>query len=656
MLDLPRYLLGVLEVVLLGGFATFGATAVRSRLLPSFNGAPAHLATSVVALALLIWLAEILGSFGLFEPLPYVVGIVVVGSGLRLSLGGDTGGPSSAAASRFSPGPLGERDKLRGEKPSKQEGPPVSPPLAIALSIAVLSFLHFALDVKAKLSTGMTGFDSTWYHGPFAAGFFQGGDTWSLHFIAPQFLAWFYPANAEIFHGAGMLAFGRDLISPLLNLAWFVGCLGACWCIGRPYRVAPWSLALGAVALSLPVLSDQAGEARNDIVGIFFLLAAVAIALNAYGTRENRQVGGEGSDPSGDRPGTEVGAAALVGLAAGLAAGTKLNFLLPAAVLVLGLPLLAPAGRRRRSLAVAALAALAGGGYWYLRNLIYSGNPLPWFDSLGPLSLPAPGQALGGREGHSVLGYLGDGAVWSDWFLPGLHGALTILWPLVAALAITALTLCFAQPHRDRVLTLAGLTGLAVIVAWLIAPTSASGPEGVPRGFESGLRYLAPALVLGLALLPATLSARLRGAGVGCPPAQRRPLFRPARALGRAQADQAKNPARRGTPHARPATLALLALLAAIAIRLPDPAPLPARPLRQPDRSPPPASTPPSSGQTESRTPASPPPAPASTPSSAPTSPTTSSTSAKPNPTAASPPPRPASNGAACSTGATTTT
>ena len=100
----------------------------------------------------------------------------------------------------------------------------------------------------------MTGFDSTWYHGPFAAGFFQSGDTWSLHFIAPQFLAWFYPANAEIFHATGMLAFGRDLLSPLLNLGWFVGCLVACWCIGRPYRVAPWSLALGAVALSLPVL------------------------------------------------------------------------------------------------------------------------------------------------------------------------------------------------------------------------------------------------------------------------------------------------------------------------------------------------------------------------------------------------------------------
>src|SRR4029077_16447087 len=152
---------------------------------------------------------------------------------------------------------------------------------AAALAIAGIAVIHFAGGVRLRLGTGMTGVDSTWYHGPFAAGFFQSGDTWELHFIAPQFLAWFYPANAEIFHAVGMLAFGRDLLSPLLNLGWFVCCLVACWCIGRPYRVAPWSLALGAVALSVPALADQAGEARNDIVGIFFLLAAIAIALNA---------------------------------------------------------------------------------------------------------------------------------------------------------------------------------------------------------------------------------------------------------------------------------------------------------------------------------------------------------------------------------------
>ena len=359
----------------------------------------------------------------------------------------------------------------------------------------------------------MTGFDSTWYHGPFAAGFMQSGDTWDLHFIAPQFLAWFYPANSELFHAAGMLAFGRDVLSPLLNLGWFIGCLVACWCIGRPYRVAPWSLALGAIALSVPALADQAGEARNDIVGIFFLLAAVAVALNAWGG-----VGGTEKKLGREGAGSGAGAYLVVGLAAGLAAGTKLNFLLPAAVLVVGLAVLAPKGARGRAFAAGSLAALAGGGYWYLRNLAHSGNPLPWIQHLGPIDLPAPEQALGGREAHSVLGYLMDGTVWSDWFLPGLRDGLWFLWPLLLFAALAGLVLAVIQvrgafvnqedakaPRPEVALGIAGLVGLAAALAWLVAPTSASGPEGMPRGFESGLRYLAPALVLGLALLPAAL-------------------------------------------------------------------------------------------------------------------------------------------------------
>jgi len=351
----------------------------------------------------------------------------------------------------------------------------------------------------------MTGFDSTWYHGPFAAGFFQSGDTWGLHFIAPQFLAWFYPANSEVLHAVGMVAFSRDILSPLLNLGWFVGCLVAAWCIGRPYRVAPWSMALAAVALSVPALSDQAGEARNDIAGIFFLLAGVAIAL---AQRER------GSHLPASGTAFALGPVALVGLSAGLAAGTKPNFLLPAAVLVVGVALIAPRGFRWRGFAASCLAVLAGGGYWYLRNLAHTGNPLPWVKHLGPITLPAPEQALGGREGHSVLGYLTDGAVWSDWFLPGLHHGLTVLWPLLAVVAVAGLLLCIGR-RSDPALRVAAAVGLAAGLAWLIAPTSASGPEGMPRGFESGLRYLTPALVLGLALLPTVLPARLREAGVG---------------------------------------------------------------------------------------------------------------------------------------------
>ena len=204
------------------------------------------------------------------------------------------------------------------------------------------------------------------------------------------------------------------------------------------------------------------------------------------------------------------GALLVAGLAAGLAAGTKLNYLLPAAALLLGIALAAPAGARWRALGLGGLAALAGGGYWYLRNLAHTGNPLPWFTDVGPLSLPGPAQTLGGREGHSVLGYLTDGSVWSEWFLPGLHHGLTIFWPLLGALALAGLLLALG-PRSTPHVRVVGAVGLAAGLAWLIAPTSASGPDGMPRGFESGLRYLAPALVIGMALLP------IGSCGVGAP-------------------------------------------------------------------------------------------------------------------------------------------
>jgi hypothetical protein len=524
MLGPGRYLLGVVEILLLGGFAWLGGTAIRRWLLPELESAPARLASAVIALALLIWPAELLGSFGAWDAVPYLLLVAVAGLVLWRS--------APHPPERGDPHPY----LLGGVRVSSLGRDGRGWLSLIGLVVAAVAIVHFAAGVKSRLSTGMTGFDSTWYHGPFAAGFFQSGDTWSLHFIAPQFLAWFYPANGELFHAVGMLALGRDVLSPLLNLGWFLGCLVACWCIGRPWRVAPWSLALGAIALSVPALADQAGEARNDIVGIFFLLAAIAVALNAG----QKGLGREGAHG--------LGGYLVVGLAAGLAAGTKLNFLLPAAVLVGGLAVVAPRGARWRSLLASALAALAGGGYWYLRNLAHTGNPLPWVHRLGPIDLPAPDQALGGREAHSVVGYLSDGTVWSDWFLPGLHHGLWFLWPLLLAGALAGLLLAALSPFRRRddsgriatgivpsagmgVLVVAGFVGLAGALAWLIAPTSASGPDGMPRGFESGLRYLTPALVLGLALLPVVLPMRLRMAGTGHSPSGR--ILKPPSQLAR---------------------------------------------------------------------------------------------------------------------------
>ncbi len=479
MLSASRYLLGMAEVALLVGAAALGGARVRSRLLPGFGGAPGWVATSVVAIAILLGAAELLGAVGLFEPVPYLLAVLVLGLGLRFGLAAGGSGAVTPPA------------------------PEVGMPMRLtALAIAGVVVAHFCVGVRLRLSTGMTGFDTTWYHAPFAAGFVQSGRTFDIQFIAPQFLAWFYPQNSELLHGVGILAFTRDLLSPLLNLGWLGGCLVAAWCIGRPGGAAPVSLAGVALILGSGAFADQAGEARNDIVALFFVLAAVAIVLNAATSN------GSG-DAARQAPRAPVppGALAVAGLSIGLAAGTKVNYLAPALALVASLALIAPRGKRLSSLAASGLPALAGCGFWYLRNLVHAGSPLPWVKHLGPVALPSPGQEIAGREGFGVLHYLTDPGVWSDWFWPGLHQGFGVLWPAIAAAALAGMLLCLGR-RSEAALRASAVAGLAMIAAWLVAPASASGPQGQPLGFVSGLRYLVPALALGLALLP--LAPRLR--------------------------------------------------------------------------------------------------------------------------------------------------
>ncbi|HEX3325063.1 MAG TPA: hypothetical protein VHR65_08055, partial [Solirubrobacterales bacterium] len=95
MLEPGRYLLGVAELALLIGFAWLGAAALRRRLVPELSGAPAFLASLVLAAALLLWVAELLGTVGAFEPVPYLccVGLlgIVIWTLLR-RVAGDEGG------------------------------------------------------------------------------------------------------------------------------------------------------------------------------------------------------------------------------------------------------------------------------------------------------------------------------------------------------------------------------------------------------------------------------------------------------------------------------------------------------------------------------------------------------------------------------------
>lgn len=472
-MSLGEYLVGCAGT--LAGLAAVLAIAIvlRSRLLPGWRGPVAWVATGVVAVGAALGPALVLGTFG-----------ILTGWSWLLSTGA-----LALAARRFA-----DRLPAARAEVGLVESPAGAPLNAAGAAIAAGAFGAFLAEVAIRLGTGMTGFDTTWYHGPFAAGIAQSGDTFSLHLLAPQFLSWFYPQNSEALHALGMMAFGGDLLSVFLNLGWFLACLLAAWCIGRPYGAAPISMAGVALVIGSTAMADQAGEARNDVVGTFFLLAALAVLINAS---------------AGGRRIT-LGPALVVTLAAGLAMGTKVNFIPAALALLVGVVALSEPGRRLRNGLAGAAAVLAGGGYWYVRNLIHSGSPLPWIDHLGPLQLPGPDQDVGGRDAGSVWGYLTDAGVIKDWFLPGFHDGFGSGWVLLAVLAVAGLVLCLGRSSGPARRTGAAV-GLAVVLAWLIAPTSASGPAGEPNGFVSGLRYLAPALAVCMALLGSAVGPRGSG-------------------------------------------------------------------------------------------------------------------------------------------------
>ena len=361
-------------------------------------------------------------------------------------------------------------------------------------AIAAAAFGAFTIGMRLKFGTGMTGFDSTWYHGPFAAGISQTGDTFSLHYLAPQFLTWFYPQNSEIFHSLGMLAYGNDLASLVINVGWFGACLLAAWCIGRPYGGAPISWPGSRSCSPRPRWPTRQGR------------PATTSSARSSSWRQWRSW----STPPPVGGGSPSGRCSWWRIAAGLAAGTKVNFLAAALALAIGAIVLAEPHLRKRSV-LAVLGGLSLGGlYFYLRNLIHSGNPLPWINHSGRSHCPARHQDVGGRDAGSVWGYLTDFDVINDWFLPGFGDGFGDGWVVLAVLSIVSFVFCFGRGSGPARRTGAAV-GVALVFAWLVAPTSASGPAGEPNGFVSGLRYLAPAVAVAMALLGSAIGPRSQG-------------------------------------------------------------------------------------------------------------------------------------------------
>jgi hypothetical protein len=467
--------IGIVSAVGLGGYW------LRRWIVPEFSGALARLADATIAVGLLVLALELLGTLSILTIGWTIIGCI--GIGLLAALLGWRKAP---------------RDGLEISAPQVQ-----TIALIIALAVASFTVAEWTFPSQLSLDQGMFGGDTTWYHMPFAARFAQEHSIVHLHFTDPlRLAAWFYPQSSELIHGAAIVLFKSDWLSPLINLIWLAIALLAAWCVGRPYKVGPATLVAAALVLDSGVMIEtQPGEGRNDIMGLAFLIAFVAFLINAH-QRRAPDAGAVQDTPERDAPLLDKGPLVVAGIAAGLAASVKLTFLIPVVAIGLGVVVFSGKGRRLTTAWVLALTTFLIGGYWYVRAMIKTGgNPIPTI-GFGPLHLPRPDQMpLDPRPRFAVAHYLTEPTIYRKWFFPQLDNALGPLWPLILIIAVAA-AVYIAFRSRNTILRVIAVAALLTAAVYVFTPLTAAGQEGSPTGFFTNTRYLIPGLVLALVLLP----------------------------------------------------------------------------------------------------------------------------------------------------------
>ena len=295
-MSLGRYLIGVAALLCVLGSLGVGAAAVRRYLLPDWRGAHARLAEIVTGCALLVGIMEVLGTVGLFRLVPMVVGSIAVGSALRLG--------------------LTSRSSARVVRP-RAARPGVTAAVLILISVAglVVVLLQWTGRSLRSFEHGITGADSIAYHLPHAASYAQTGQIRAIRYTDYDYLTGLYPATSELFHALGIVLMGNDVLSPGINLIWLALTLLAAWCIGSVRGFGSTSMLAAALVMATPMMvGSNAGTADNDLLGVFFVMAALALWMR-----------------TADMPTTDTrayrGGSIIAAVAAGLALSVKLNLL-----------------------------------------------------------------------------------------------------------------------------------------------------------------------------------------------------------------------------------------------------------------------------------------------------------------------------------------
>lgn len=369
-------------------------------------------------------------------------------------------------------------------------GPAPSHPVSVVIAaLALAAVLVYELArLRNLIAMPLTDIDMLAFHMPGVARWIQTGTLWQVNQFLPGFGTDQYPHNGDFLILATVLPW-HDLAFARLPALIFFGLTGvAVYALATELgasRAAGASFA--AVAVIVFPVSQFGLEGLPDDVTFFMLGAGLVFLVRHARTRIHGEL-------------------LLGGLALGLALGTKWFGLTAAAVVFVvwiagALVAREPLSRVARGAGMLLATMAGGGGFWLLRNLVESGNPIyPKAVTLFGLKLFAGSRGdVVDRFGYSIAHYLTNFHILRTYIYPGFRtqlglAGLVLLLGLLAAIVLTRL-----RPDRGLTLAMAIVT-IGICITYVITPGTAYGPRNDPvEGFVT-LRWLMPAVITGAAV------------------------------------------------------------------------------------------------------------------------------------------------------------
>ncbi len=484
-----EYLAGLALFAATWGAVGLAALIVVRRRLAHLGGAPAVLAFGVIVCAGVIAVHLV----------PGMLGVLSRGTALACGL-------LVVSAATLVPEAVGARPR-RGWGPR----PPVARPAWVAVAIAGAGLLVWTATAGwIHAGVASSDIDTLTFHTPNVAKWIQSGSFWRVDQFSPLLANGNYPQNGDVVFLSAILPWETDAFTRLVGIPFLALAALAVYAVALELQAPRAHAAMFALVFaSLPAALFATHEgAKTDTIMLASFGAGVLFLLRHFRTGHRSEL-------------------VLAGVGLGVAFGTKwYGVSSVVALLAFWAAVWLVAGRSPRALAanagvLSALVAL-NGGFWLLRNLVVSGNPvLPARVGLGDLTLfDASRDFIRECGGSSIASYVAQPGIWSDFILSayrdnyGLPG-LALAAGVAGASALLAGALGRRRFERRFHARLAALTALAVLLAcvYAITPYSAFGARGAPTLVGANARWLLPALLVAAAVTAAAAGRLGRRAG-----------------------------------------------------------------------------------------------------------------------------------------------